>query len=350
GRRHGGESKSSVEPLNYTTYLGLVQLLSSMKCLSRTDPTDENSPHQHDEHFFILIHQVFELWFKQFLFEIDSIRAIFAIPESVNHNMYAIISRLQRCTTIWRMLIDQLELLETMTPGAFLEFRDYVTPASGFQSLQFRIIENKLGLTDKSRSVYKMNHFTDQMFTRRVQAEELKKSMEEKSLLMLLEKWLENIYDSITSLDFLNEYKLGVERFIDHEVEKEKNSAKDENKAASLIRKKFDKMINKNAYDELLSNNQRRMSQKAMLAALMISIYHEEPCFHEDYQLLYLLMDIDSLIASWRRMCTTLIIYKTSLNTVLPLEKHVLLVQRQIGSKQGTGGTGGLIYLNTTLR
>ncbi|CAF1517247.1 unnamed protein product [Didymodactylos carnosus] len=117
------------------------------------------------------------------------------------------------------MLIDQLELLETMTPGAFLEFRDYVTPASGFQSLQFRIIENKLGLTDKSRSVYKMNHFTDQMFTRRVQAEELKKSMEEKSLLMLLEKWLENIYDSITSLDFLNEYKLGVERFIDHEVE-----------------------------------------------------------------------------------------------------------------------------------
>lgn len=79
-----------------------------------------------------------------------------------------------------------LQRLETMTPVEFLAFRDYVTPASGFQSLQFRNIEIKLGLKDKSREAYKMNYFTNTMF-KGEQADELNQSIQEDSLLTLVE-------------------------------------------------------------------------------------------------------------------------------------------------------------------
>jgi tryptophan 2,3-dioxygenase len=79
-----------------------------------------------------------------------------------------------------------LQSLQTMTPVEFLAFRDYITPASGFQSLQFRLIETKLGLTDETRDAYKMKYFTNTMFKGQ-QSDELKKAIEEDSLLILLE-------------------------------------------------------------------------------------------------------------------------------------------------------------------
>jgi tryptophan 2,3-dioxygenase len=84
------------------------------------------------------------------------------------------------------MLIDQLQLLESMTPMEFLEFRDYITPASGFQSLQFRIIEMKLGLTDKSRDSYKTKYFLKTMF-KGAQSNVLQTSVEQHSLLYYIE-------------------------------------------------------------------------------------------------------------------------------------------------------------------
>jgi tryptophan 2,3-dioxygenase len=84
------------------------------------------------------------------------------------------------------MLIDQLQLLESMTPMTFLEFRSYITPASGFQSLQFRIIEMKLGLTDQFRSSYKTEYFTRTMFKGK-QANQLNIAVKEDSLLCLIE-------------------------------------------------------------------------------------------------------------------------------------------------------------------
>ena len=84
------------------------------------------------------------------------------------------------------MLIDQLQMLETMTPIEFLAFRDYITPASGFQSLQFRIIEMRLGLKDECRSSFKTKYFTETMF-KHEQSDELKTAVNEESLLIGLE-------------------------------------------------------------------------------------------------------------------------------------------------------------------
>ena len=100
--------------------------------------------------------------------------------------MFNINTRLNRCVKIWNILLDQLQLLETMTPIEFLEFRDYITPASGFQSLQFRIIEFKLGLEDGLRFNFNEKYFTGVMFKGQ-QANELKTTSTEMTLLALLE-------------------------------------------------------------------------------------------------------------------------------------------------------------------
>ena len=101
-------------------------------------------------------------------------------------HMFVSINRLHRCVQIWRLLCDQISILETMTPLDFMEFRSYLSPASGFQSLQFRLIENKLGLTDKSRVVYNQISYKN-AFPSDNQQTELTNSLEEPTLLMVIE-------------------------------------------------------------------------------------------------------------------------------------------------------------------
>jgi tryptophan 2,3-dioxygenase len=102
-----------------------------------------SEPPAHDELLFIQIHQVFELWFKQILFELESIReALFA------DDVHGARHLLQRVHAIQRVLIEQIEVLETMSPQDFLEFRTHISPASGFQSVQFREIEFVSGSKD----------------------------------------------------------------------------------------------------------------------------------------------------------------------------------------------------------
>ncbi len=128
----------------------------------------------------------FELWFKQILWEIDSLRAIFGNKLIDESHMFVSINRLQRCVQIWRLLCDQIIILETMTPLDFMEFRSYLSPASGFQSLQFRLIENKLGLTEKSRVLYNQISYKNAFPSSHAQSE-LTNSLEEPTLLMVIE-------------------------------------------------------------------------------------------------------------------------------------------------------------------
>jgi len=100
--------------------------------------------------------------------------------------MFVSINRLQRCVQIWHLLCDQISILETMTPLDFMEFRSYLSPASGFQSLQFRLIENKLGLTDQSRVVYNQISYKN-AFPSANEQKELINSLEETTLLVLIE-------------------------------------------------------------------------------------------------------------------------------------------------------------------
>lgn len=192
---------SSDELVTYHNYLQLNRILDSQILLSAKH--DQNKNPVHDEHLFMIIHQgkdifvhqkrltvfsllAFELWFKQFIWEIDSLRVIFGNTRIDESHMFVSINRLQRCVQIWRLLCDQISILETMTPLDFMEFRSYLSPASGFQSLQFRLIENKLGLTDKSRVVYNQISYKN-AFPGAQQQKELMASLEEPTLLMLIE-------------------------------------------------------------------------------------------------------------------------------------------------------------------
>jgi tryptophan 2,3-dioxygenase len=135
----------------YTDYLGLNKILTAQHPVSCEDG---NEP-AHDEMLFIIIHQAYELWFKQILFELEFIINVFK-KDTIDDNsedLNLVRHRLRRIIKILELLTQQITILDTMTPLDFLEFRNLLIPASGFQSVQFRLIEASLGL--------QMNHRYD---------------------------------------------------------------------------------------------------------------------------------------------------------------------------------------------
>ena len=116
------------EPLSYNKYLRVPDLIGLQEC--RSDPA------HHDELLFITVHQAYELWFKQVLHEID------AALSAMREDRAAVAARaVARVVEIEKLLVTQIHVLETMTPINFLNFRDQLNPASGFQSMQFQIRE-----------------------------------------------------------------------------------------------------------------------------------------------------------------------------------------------------------------
>src|SRR4030095_12229205 len=103
---------------------------------------------------FIITHQTYELWFKQILHELDAVLAIMGQPVVPERELGQVLHYLERIVVIQRVLVEQIGILETMTPLDFLDFRDLLAPSSGFQSVQFRHIENKLGLQRTQRLTY----------------------------------------------------------------------------------------------------------------------------------------------------------------------------------------------------
>ena len=119
--------------LSYNKYLRVADLIGLQDCLS--------DPQHHDELLFITVHQTYELWFKQILHEID------AATQQMHEDRLASAARaIRRVVEIEKILVNQIHILETMTPINFLGFRDQLNPASGFQSMQFREIEFASGL------------------------------------------------------------------------------------------------------------------------------------------------------------------------------------------------------------
>jgi tryptophan 2,3-dioxygenase len=121
--------------VTYGSYLKVHELLALQHQLS--------SPAEHDELLFIIIHQVYELWFKQILHELD-----LAESDLTSNNSIGALKTLKRITAIQQVLTQQVSILETMTPNDFNRFRSRLNPASGFQSHQFRVLEFRMGLKD----------------------------------------------------------------------------------------------------------------------------------------------------------------------------------------------------------
>ncbi len=222
--------------LSYGTYLKVPELLSLQQRLSE----------EHDELLFIVAHQVYELWFKVVLFELEAARDRIAA-----HDLFFARHHLRRVNVIERLLVEQIDVLETMSPQDFLAFRSKLAPASGFQSVQFREIEFLSGLKEP-KYIARLEASPEEM-------SRLRKRLEEPSL--------------------------------------------------------------DDAFRELV---ERRGSPS------LVEIFRDRERFGDLFDLCEALLDHDEAFAHWR-------------------SRHVLMVERQIGAKTGTGGSTGAQYLRTTL-
>jgi tryptophan 2,3-dioxygenase len=238
--------------LTYSNYLKLNKLLHIQDCLSP----------DHDEMLFIVIHQTYELWFKEMLHEIDYLKQLL-----VQNDLPRSLHTLKRILTILKVLVHQTDILETMTPLEFITFRDRLESASGFQSFQFRELEFVLG--QKNEQI--LNRF-DELDEEK---QKLQKRFEQKSLWQIFLEFLK-----------LNGYKIT---------------------------------------DELIQSHKNKESSE--LKEILLNIYNEN---YMIAQFCELLLDLDEGFQEWRY-------------------RHVKMVERTIGTKQGTGGSDGVKYLMKTL-
>ncbi|XP_059819445.1 tryptophan 2,3-dioxygenase-like [Hypanus sabinus] len=326
-----GTNKASKGGIIYADYLQLDKIINAQELVS-----EKKGNKIHDEHLFIITHQAYELWFKQILWELDSVREIFQNGHVRDErNMLKVISRIHRIATILKLLVDQFAVLETMTALDFFDFRNYLVPASGFQSLQFRLIENKIGVPENLRVPYNRKHYRDNFKGR--ENELLRQSEMEPTLLQLVEQWLERTPGlEPDGFDFWGKLKINIEAGLEEEFtnlqksnpafEEKEDMLLEFNKRKEMLTSLFDEK----RHEHLLSKGERRVSYKAMQGALMIYFYREEPRFQVPFQLLNSLMDIDALMTKWRY-------------------NHVCMAQRMIGGKAGTGGSSGYQYLRSTM-
>ncbi|XP_019390059.1 PREDICTED: tryptophan 2,3-dioxygenase [Crocodylus porosus] len=325
-----GLNKASKGGLIYGDYLQLDKILNAQELQS-----EKKGNKIHDEHLFIVTHQAYELWFKQILWELDSVRVIFQNGKVKDErNMLKVVTRMQRISMILKLLVEQFTVLETMTALDFFDFREYLSPASGFQSLQFRLLENKIGVPQSLRVPYNRRHYRDNF--KGQDYELLLKSEQESTLLQLVEAWLERTPGlEQEEFDFWGKFQKNVFEGLEEEfamIQTKPESEEKEDLLAELQKQKdvLLSLFDEKRHEHLLSKGERRLSYKALKGALMIYFYREEPRFQVPFQLLTSLMDMDILMTKWRY-------------------NHVCMVHRMIGSKAGTGGSSGYQYLRSTV-
>lgn len=318
--------------VNYHDYLKLDSLLGSQKLLSQ-----ERGRPAHDEALFISVHHSYEIWFKQILFELDSVLEFFKKPFLSDESTGVLIQRLDRIHMILKNLITQVDILETMTPLDFLEFRDLLYPASGFQSFQFRLLENKLGLPSELRHSYNQKDYKTQLLPH--QSQQIEKVESEPSLFDLVEEWLERTpFLDHKSFSFWDKYKESVQALFEKDKsELEKNSflGEEEKKAArnqiGMAEAAFQNILDPEAFEDTAAGGVWRLSHRALRAALLIQLYRDLPVFQMPFRMITLIQEIDHDLTQWRY-------------------RHALMVQKMLGRRVGTGGSSGGEYLQKTAK
>jgi tryptophan 2,3-dioxygenase len=291
----------------------------------------------HDEMLFIIIHQAYELWFKQIIHELKSIHGIFSSEKIDEKDIGISVHRLSRVTDILKLCVQQIGIIETMTPLDFLDFRDYLFPASGFQSYQFRVIETMLGLKNENRITYNNHHYAS-VFDNS-QQKELQDIEEAGSMLYLVEKWLERTpFLQTENYNFLASYAESLKKMLARETQSI-NESPHLNEAEKKMRLEmlgssntyFLTVLDKEKHEELRKSGELSFSYKATLAAVFISLYRDQPILRAPYNLLDALKDVDETLTNWR-------------------SRHSQMVLRMIGKRVGTGGSSGHEYLAKTAK
>ncbi len=297
--------KKERAPVYYSEYLQLDKILAA-----QTPESGKEGIRADDEMLFIIIHQAYELWFKQILHELNIIRDVFRQPNIPNNSpdIYNSVHRVKRVCRILDVAVMQMSVLETMTPLDFLDFRDLLRPASGFQSIQFKMIEATLGLGFDQR--HGQNYYLSQLNQKDI--DRVKEAESQESILVLINKWLER-------MPFVKDDYWGDANFWQQYRDAYGNSLQPGEKQNLEV---FDSLLmHKGNYPET-----RRFSSEANRSALFIMLYRDYPLLHLPYELISSLLEIDELMSMWRH-------------------RHIHMVQRTIGKRVGTGGSSGSEYL-----
>lgn len=322
--------KQHIEPCYYGDYLKLAQFLDAQKPVS-----GKYGEEAHDETLFIIVHQAYELWFKQILHEMASVFEIFKSDQVKDQQLTTVVHRLNRVIKIQALLNQQVEIVETMTPQDFLDFRNYLVPASGFQSIQFKVLEISLGLKAKYRIDFDQQSFYNRLTDEhRVFLQELE---QQTSLFEVVETWLERMpFLEFGDFNFWQHYQQATEKMLDqeHEIIINNSMLSDTERQQQLkehlsTRENFEALLDADKFEKVRSEGRFRLSQRATLAALFISMYREEPVLNLPFQFITCLTEMDEMLTLWRY-------------------KHMMMVQRMLGSKIGTGGSSGHDYLRKT--
>ncbi len=316
--------------LYYSDYLHLNRLLDSQ----HLESVKQDRP-AHDEMVFIITHQTYELWFKQIIFELESVIDIFDDPLVHETRMATVLHRLNRIKTIQWVLIQQIDVIKTITPMDFLEFRDLLVPASGFQSIQFKQIEIMLGIKRKFRIAADQEFFCTRL-TKSDKAD-LDKLEEKPSVLELTDNWLRRMpFLEFGDFNFWQAYADAVEKMLtsDEQIIRANETLTDREKHFQLndllaTRTRFQSVFDESKFNDLRDQGEFRLSHQGFLAALFVHLYRDEPMIYTPFRYLSLLLDIDELFTNWR-------------------QKHAVMVQRMLGTKIGTGGSSGHDYLDAT--
>ena len=327
------EEAEKYSNIHYQNYLGLDQILSAQHL--RSEALDEAPAHE--EMLFIIVHQAYELWFKQIIHELESVLSMFGDGNVDERNIGTAVGRLERVIKIEKLLVEQIGIMETMTPLDFLDFRHYLFPASGFQSYQFRMIENLLGLQEDGRITYNGCPYFSVFSEPKQKA--LQEATQKGSLFTAMEDWLERTpFIELGDFDFLESYKLAVDRMLEKEYQainrSDYLSEEDKEMRRRMIGNTdtyFDAVLNKSRHVQLQHEGKLRLSYEATIAALFINLYREEPLLQLPFQLLTCLIEIDQELTTWRY-------------------RHAQMVLRMLGNKVGTGGSSGHEYLSATAR
>jgi tryptophan 2,3-dioxygenase len=316
---------SSKTPAYYGSYLAVEKLLGLQAPLSLV----EGKLHAHDEMLFIIVHQTYELWFKQILHELQACCEVLQQPSADDNgpDMNVVVHRLKRIVEIWKLLNHQVDVLETMTPLDFLDFRSSLEGASGFQSTQFRQIEATLGLRMENRfrpDYYKhteMGGFNEGDYRTILEAEKTT------TLLQLVEQWLARMpffeesfweaWDDSREGNAPVESNADQSGFWDRYRKLYEASLSERDEKHDLLRK-FDETFSKTGAGDF--------SPVSLRAALFIMLYRDEPLFRLPFALLNSLIEIDEQLGNFRY-------------------RHLQMVRRMIGTRIGTGGSSGEQYL-----
>jgi len=322
--------KKNKHPVYYGDYLQLGKLLDA-----QAPESTKYGNEAHDETLFIIVHQAYELWFKQIIHEMRSVLELFRAEHIADEKLMTVVHRLQRITTIQELLNQQIDVMETMTPQDFLEFRDYLVPASGFQSIQFKEIEISLGVHRDKRIAFDQASFFNRINQK--DRDYLEHLEQQPDLFERVDAWLARMpFLETDNFTFFGHYQNAIDAQLsnDEDIIRSNELLSDEEREQELnelqtTRDNFAALFDTEKYNAMREAGRVKLSQRAMQAALFIHLYREEPVFNLPYQVLSSLVDLDENLTVWRY-------------------RHAMMVQRMLGAKIGTGGSSGHEYLKKT--